>query len=211
VSYFADKPETYWHGGYSGRAFSNWRLSRTQSGGGTLIMNLCHYIDLVRYVGALEAQRVTAVVGTSDRGAEVEDTVSVSVQYTNGAVGSFFGTAVSRGLRNLSDLRIWGSDGTLLLEPSPQLYTLRALSGGVTSRWIRLERGTTNTRLRFVNRFVDDLAKGTATVATGRDGLAVQAVIEAAYASAAAETPVVVEHFVARTPDRQSKRAVQAP
>ena len=47
LNFFMDKPPSYWVGGYSGRAHSSWRASREQAGGGLLIMNLCHYIDLV--------------------------------------------------------------------------------------------------------------------------------------------------------------------
>ena len=186
VSYFADKSDTYWHGGYSGRSYSDWRLSREQAGGGTLIMNLCHYVDLVRHVAGLEAELVSAVTGSIEPGTgDVEDTVSVSVQYEHGAVGSFFGTAAARGMRNMSEVRLWGPEGTLMLEPAPQIFSLHSILPESTSRWSPLRRGTVDIRERFVQRFVESLRCGTNSVATVRDGLAVQAVIEAAYRSAA--------------------------
>ena len=52
--FHTDKPESYWLGGFSGRAASDWRASRARAGGGVLIMNLTHYVDLMRYVAGAE-------------------------------------------------------------------------------------------------------------------------------------------------------------
>ena len=109
LNFFMDKPPSYWFGGYSGRAHSNWRVSREQAGGGVLIMNLCHYIDVVRHLTGVEVDLVTAGVHDMDGPAEVEDAVSVSVRYANGALGSFFGTAALRGSAPTQVLRLWGA------------------------------------------------------------------------------------------------------
>lgn len=202
VSYFADKADTYWRGGYSGRAYSGWRLSREQAGGGTLIMNLCHYVDLVRYVSGVEAEYVHAVAGSIEPEAEVEDTISVALRYADGAVGSFFGTAVSRGLRNLSDVRIWGAEGSVILEPSPQVFTYHSSSVRKTSRWVPLEDGGVDIRRRYLQQLVQHLRTGTSSIALGRDGLAVQAIVEAAYRSA--ERRVAVDVQSLSTPTQTS-------
>ena len=89
LTFWADKPPSYWVGGYSGRAPSSWRESRQrQAGGGVLIMNLCHYVDLIRYVGGLEAELVLAQAQPEDAAAEVEGLVSVTVRYAGGAIGT---------------------------------------------------------------------------------------------------------------------------
>jgi len=55
-----DKPASYWLGGFSGRSVSNWRTSREQAGGGALIMNLSHYIDLLYALVDTEVDTITA-------------------------------------------------------------------------------------------------------------------------------------------------------
>ena len=86
-------------------------------------MNLSHYIDLVRHLTGVEADVVACRTQIEEPSAEVEDAVSVSVRYTNGALGSLFATAALRGSEPSTQLRLWGPDGTIAVEPDPRLYT----------------------------------------------------------------------------------------
>ena len=184
LNFFMDKPPSYWVGGFSGRAHSSWRASREQAGGGLLIMNLCHYVDLVRHLSGMEADLVTARVHAMERTPEVEDAVSVSVRYANGALGSFFGTAALRGSDPSTDLRLWGPDGQITIEPKPLVYTLRALDRLLTGRWQTF--GTlpeVNARAIYFSRLATAIDRGESLDVTAEDGLAVQAFIEAAYRS----------------------------
>jgi 2-desacetyl-2-hydroxyethyl bacteriochlorophyllide A dehydrogenase len=186
TAFFADKPASYWLGGFTGRSISNWRTERDKAGGGVLIMNLSHYVDLVRYVTGVEADQVAAVTRTEDDGAEVEDTVSLSVAYANGAVGSLFASAAQRGFsQGRTELRFWGSDGHIQIEPEARLYTLRAIDGLRTGRWHELP-GTSvrDIRAAYISRFATAVAEGRQPDITAADGLAVQAFIEAAYRAA---------------------------
>jgi predicted dehydrogenase len=184
ITYASDKPLSYWLGGYSNRSSMPWRASRTLAGGGVLIMNLCHYLDLVRHVAGLEAGTVTAVVDESADDDRVEETVAVAIGYENGAVGSMFGCSALRGA-TFSQLRIWGEAGHVLLEPQPRLYTLRALDGVTPGRWHELpEPGPENVRTTYVERFAEAVHAGTAPDVPGEDGLVVQAMMDAIYESA---------------------------
>jgi predicted dehydrogenase len=184
VTYASDKPPSYWLGGYSNRSSMPWRASRALAGGGVLIMNLCHYLDLVRHVAGLEAETVTAVVEEADDDDRVEETVAVAVRYANGAVGSIFGCSALRGAA-FSELRIWGEAGHVLLEPKPRVYTLRALDGMTAGRWHQLpESGPENVRTTYVERFADAVRAGTAPDVPAEDGLVVQALMDATYESA---------------------------
>lgn len=184
VNYGADKPPSYSLGGYSSRALSPWRASRRQAGGGVVIMNLCHYLDLVRHVANLEAETVTARVDRLDEEDAVEDTAAVAITYTNGAIGSIFGSSVARGSA-FSELRLWGDAGHVLLEPQPRLYTLRALSGLTAGRWHELPTpGPENVRTIYVERFAEAVQNGSPPDISGDDGLAVQALMDAVYESA---------------------------
>jgi len=71
-----DKPEDYFNVGW-----------RTKAGGGVLLINLIHDIDVLRYlVGEIESIRAFTANG---RGFEVEDTASISIRFVNGTLGSF--------------------------------------------------------------------------------------------------------------------------
>ena len=183
-NFFMDKPASYWIGGFSGRAHSSWRGSREQAGGGVLIMNLSHYIDLVRHLTGVEADVVLARTQIEEPTVEVEDAVSISVQYANGALGSLFATAALRGSQPSTELRFWGPDGTIAVEPDPRLYTLREMSGLRTNRWQTFGRlPTQNIRAIFFSRLATAFDRGEPPEITADDGLAVQAFIEAAYRS----------------------------
>jgi predicted dehydrogenase/threonine dehydrogenase-like Zn-dependent dehydrogenase len=186
LNFFMDKPSSYWVGGFSGRAHSDWRSSREQAGGGVLIMNLSHYLDLVRYLTGVEANVVTARTQVAEATAEVEDAVSVTVGYANGALGSLFGTAALRGSGPTSELRLWGPDGHIAVEPDPLVYTLRALDGLRTNRWQTFGRlPPTDIRAIYFSRLATAIDRGESPDIGPNDGLAVQAFIEAAYRSSA--------------------------
>jgi predicted dehydrogenase/threonine dehydrogenase-like Zn-dependent dehydrogenase len=184
LNFFMDKPSSYWVGGFSGRAQSTWRGSREQAGGGVLIMNLSHYLDLVRYLVGVEADVVAARTQIVDPTAEVEDAVGVTVRYANGALGSLFANAALRGSDPSAELRLWGSHGHIAVEPDPRVYTLRALQGLRTNRWQTFGRlPPANTRALYFSRLATAIDKGEPPDITGEDGLVVQAFIEAAYRS----------------------------
>lgn len=191
LNFLSDKPESYWLSGFSGRSVSNWRGSRAQAGGGVLIMNLSHYIDLIRYLVGVEAESVTAVAGREDESAEVEDSVSVSVRYANQALGSLFGCSSARGIAGTTELQLWGRDGHVAVEPELRAYTLRAVDGLRPARWQSLDLvGGVNIRAVFVSRFATAIAEGRPPDIGMDDGLAVQAFIEAAYRSIESRAPV---------------------
>ena len=150
-------------------------------------MNLSHYLDLVRYLTGAEADVVTARTQVAEPTAEVEDAVSVTVGYANGALGSLFGTAALRGSGPTSELRLWGPDGHIAVEPDPLVYTLRALDGLRTNRWQTFGRlPPADIRAIYFSRLATAIDRGESPDIDATDGLAVQAFIEAAYRSSEA-------------------------
>lgn len=56
-------------------------------GAGVLAINLVHDLDLMRYLNG-EIESVQAMTSNENRGLEVEDTISISVRFKNGALGT---------------------------------------------------------------------------------------------------------------------------
>jgi 2-desacetyl-2-hydroxyethyl bacteriochlorophyllide A dehydrogenase len=201
VVFHADKPQSYWLGGFSGRAPSDWRASRERAGGGVLVMNLAHYIDLVRYIAGAEPAAVTGI-GRTDQGAEVEDAVALSVSWHEGAIGSLSASASTRGAPT-NRFELWGEYGTVRLEPDAAAYTERALDGVTPGTWTPLaldesEDVRLHDRRLFVERFAQAIAAGRKPDVTAADGLAVQAFIDAAYRAISSGEPVAIAEAVSR-------------
>jgi predicted dehydrogenase len=186
--WYADKPLSYMFGGFSGRSPSTWRMRRETSGGGILLMNFCHGLDLVRYVTGLEVESISASVANVEQVGEVEDTVVVTVEYANGALGVMAGSSAARALRHES-LRILGTDGRLELRPVGRVFTSRLIDElqMEVDREVRLGRQASPlvTRSRYFTHFVSAVRERRQPEVTGEDALRVQAVIEAAYQSVA--------------------------
>jgi 2-desacetyl-2-hydroxyethyl bacteriochlorophyllide A dehydrogenase len=188
VIFHADKPEAYWRGGFSGRSASGWRLERARAGGGVLIMNLPHYVDLLRLVGGVEVERVTACA-RYDAGAEIEDGIAIVAELTGGAVATIVASASTPGAPP-NRFELWGDDGTICLEPVPEAYTKRAVAGMAPGQWHELPPSDPDTRAAFVERFAVAIHEGADPDVTVADSLAVQGFIEAAYRSVAQGRPV---------------------
>jgi predicted dehydrogenase/NADPH:quinone reductase-like Zn-dependent oxidoreductase len=193
VLFHADKPDAYWLGGFSGRARSDWRGSLERAGGGVLIMNLTHYVDLLRHVAGLEPARVSAT-SRSREGSEVEETITATIEFSGGAIGSLLASAATRGAPS-SRFEAWGESGAVRFEPEPAVYTERAVDGVVPGRWSALpEDPAVDPRWLFVDRFCAAVLESRPPDVTAEDGLAVQAFVDAAYRSAAGDgRPVEIE------------------
>ena len=188
VSFAIEKPVAYWAMGYSERgAISDWRGSKAKSGGGVLIMNMSHTLDYLRYVTGLDVERVYAEVSTENSPVEVEDIVTMTVRYAGGGVGGLQACTLARG-ESRTEERIWGTHGTLHMEPSPgRVYTMRKIDGLRPGAWQAVRGLVPADRVSvYFDRFAAALQEGRAPEVTAEDGRVNLAVLLAAYASGAA-------------------------
>jgi predicted dehydrogenase len=110
------KRESYWSGGYSQRAKTDWRLRWGTAGGGYLVMNLIHNIDYFRYICDQEVVGAKAVGGNynSPPGVEVEDLIAATISLSGGGVGIIAGSSSTPG-GGLGENRIIGTKGQIKL------------------------------------------------------------------------------------------------
>ena len=196
IVFHADKPPAYWSGGYSGRASSDWRARRDRAGGGVFIMSVTHFIDFLRHVAGAETEIVSSI-GRNDEGIEVEDSISIAVGFAGGGVGTMFGSASTPGAPSTT-FEMWGDLGTIRLEPDATVFTERAVAGVTPGRWCALPADDgSDPRTIFVERFVDAVIAGEEPEVSAADGLAVQAVVEAAYRSMESGRSVTIAEVLA--------------
>jgi predicted dehydrogenase len=156
------------------------------------MMNMTHYVDLLRYVAGAETAWVCGAARTDD-GAEIEDAVALSVGFHGGAIGTLSGSASTRGVP-ASRFEIWGDSGTLRLTPEPAIYTERALDGVTVGGWCRLAPDAREDERRtFVERFAEAVRGGRDPDVSADDGLAVQAFVDAAYRAVESGQTVAVQ------------------
>jgi predicted dehydrogenase len=194
VTSLAAKPESYWHGGYSGRAPDDWRMSRAKAGGGYLIMNLVYDVNDLRAITGMKPVRVYAEWDTFNTpGVDVEDTISVTVRYDNGAIGNWFaGSAVpGRSGRLANGTRLIGTNGQIILGSPLRLYVeeerpgLAAPGTRAAGGWheITVDEEPGSDRARRVRPFAAAVLAGQRPPVTGEDGRNALAFILAAYQS----------------------------
>ena len=165
-----------------------WNARKAIAGGGVLIDNGTHSVDIARYLlGPLVS--VQAQFGPSVQGLEVEDTARLSFRTAGGVVGS---ADLSWSIDKPSEsyVALYGSAGTLHLGWKGSRYRQDG-----TSSWVAFGKGYDKIaclRAQFAN-FIDVVRGTGAPRITREDALASVQVVEAAYASAAESHWVPVE------------------
>jgi predicted dehydrogenase len=140
-----DKPAGYWHSGYSGRSTSPWRGRRDEAGGGVVLMNAIHALDVLRAVTGLDVTDVTGFTATliaDPAEVEVEDTAAAAFRMSNGAIGSLVAGAHVPGMTGGETIEIDGTDGALR---TPDLYGPGDCSVFLRRTWRELPAGAWTT------------------------------------------------------------------
>jgi len=130
-----NKPESYWHGGFTGRAKDDWRISLAKSGGGYLIMNQIHNLSAIIEILDPQPERIYAEYGTFRTHVEVEDFMSFVMRLKSGAIVSLDGSSAAPGCGTFGD-HIYGTKGQIDLG-KPMKVT-------VTEPWGDLKVGKAN-------------------------------------------------------------------
>jgi perosamine synthetase len=164
-----------------------WYSNKEISGGGVIIDNASHAVDLIRYLFG-EVASVSAQMFNYQNIA-VEDTAKISLLMKNG----FFGTIdLSWNLSTPSKtyLEVYGEDGAILLDSEGITYKFKTWN-----EWKRITNQTDIKRAfaRQTDHFVNSIENKRSIVVNNEDGLKSQVFIGAAYESAKKNTTIFLE------------------
>jgi len=194
ITTYADKPDSYWTGGYTRRVHTTWRTSKEEAGGGILIMNAVHDLNTVRWVTGLEVARVYAEYDTLATQVEVEDTIGAVLRYDNGAIGVIQAGSAMRGgaHEDRPGPRVYGTKGQLILtDQEPLVWLAEPLEGGQRGMWQPVRHsGPRGDRAEMVRRFAAAVLAGEEPPSTGVDGRKTLEIVLAAYRSGERHEPV---------------------
>lgn len=182
LRFFQDKSPAYWTSGLSGRTTSDWRGRRDLAGGGVLMMNACHYLDLLMHVTGFEVSEVGAF-WSPEPGRDVEQSVAATLRLSNGAIGSVSVSSSVRGTRH-DELRIWGADGHVEAIPECRVFPLRDEPPFAAGRWNRAVVSDIDIRAAYFADLATALDAGLVPPAGVGAGIAVQRAVDAIYRSA---------------------------
>lgn len=196
IVYRGNKPASYWTSGYSGRLVTDWRVKKATAGGGVLIMNAIHDLNTMRFITGLEVIRVYAEYGTYDTPVEVEDLIAVTYRYDNDAIGTVEAGSAIRGGDPVHDVdRIYGTAGQLLLGEPLKVYTTVAAAELPINQWYELPVAPLTAeeqKTAMIDGFAGPIVSGNKPMVAAEDGVAVLAIVLAAYQSGAEGRPITL-------------------
>jgi UDP-N-acetyl-2-amino-2-deoxyglucuronate dehydrogenase len=164
-----------------------------------LITQAIHYLDWLLYLGREKPVEVSARYETLESGTEVEDSLVMWLRFANGALATLNASTCVPGLYRsdqvLNEFRIWGSDGHLSLSRPFQFFSSKLVGGTHPERWHDLAPlpRMQAPAIELLERFARNLGNGEPQEIPTSDGLAVQAVVEAAYQSSESGRPIALE------------------
>ena len=184
---------------YSG---SKWRGTWALDGGGALMNQAIHTVDLVQWMFGPVA-RVSAAVATRVHKIEVEDTATAIIEFASGALGTIeAATSLYPGYPRR--LEVTGSKGTVILEDDKIVRTDLQASGGEAAPAAAGDSGArpenvaspvvsdASAHQRVIEDFIRAIRENTVPSCDGREGRRSVQLVEAIYAAARSRQPVVV-------------------
>lgn len=159
-----------------GRAGNSWFTDAEIGGGGILIDTLVHSVDIFRALAG-EVITVAASISTALPNIQVEDSASMLVTSELQVIGALTCSWVTP--IAASEIRIFGTEGEAVIDyaqPDGLRYRLAE-----DKEWTQLPFDQPNRFQLQAQHFLHCVATGATPMLTGKDGLAVMRVIDAAY------------------------------
>lgn len=174
-----------------------WRATWAGEGGGTLLNQNPHQLDLLQWIGGMPKRVRASCYFGKNRDIEVEDEATAYFEYENGAVGVYM-TSVSE-FPGTNRLEIAGDRGKLVYEDnkitfyrttiSEEQYNKEATKGfGPIPMWTCdvgfKASNVTDGQAEMISNWVDAAEKGTELIAPGYEGIKSLSLSNAIYLSA---------------------------
>jgi predicted dehydrogenase len=176
-----------------------WFFDKRLAGGGSLLDMGCHVIALFNELaGGAGAEDVLCHTATLHHDTDCEDNALAIIRYRGGLVGHVEASWTSRGGMQ-AVVEIWGDEGMITYDRSQLSQPIKVFANRRTDRYFA-EKAESDRGWLFpvveefwrygyydeLHHFAECIKTGTAPRATFREGLAVNEIIDAAYASSAA-------------------------
>jgi predicted dehydrogenase len=181
---------------------SSWRGTLALDGGGAVINQSIHTIDLLCWFAG-EVESVSALKGTFTHDIEAEDTAVACLQFKNGAMGVFEGsTSVVPAQKRRIEIN--GSKGTALLEGDSFTKLMKGQNpiaeddGDAKGADSPLAGMSAINHQRQFDQILDALTGGGEPVVSGQESLNSLAVVEAIYTSAEKGQVILVDDIKLR-------------
>lgn len=173
---------TNWYRSQSYYDQSSWRATWAGEGGGVLLNQNPHNLDLFQWICGMPSRVKADMWYGKHRNIEVEDEVYAMVEYPNGAVGSYITTVADTPGTNR--LEITGTKGKLVIEnDSIVFYRLREDSVSFNNRYKKgigqpecwkceiPVKGTYTSHPGIIRNFCDAILTGSQLIAPGEEGI----------------------------------------
>ena len=182
---------------YRTQAYYNsggWRATWAGEGGGVMLNQCPHQLDLWQWICGMPS-KVKAVCHEGKwHDIEVEDDVSIYVEYPNGATGTFITTTgdypgTNRLEITLDKAKIVCENGEIrmfLLETSTEEFTKNSEEGfgSIKGEWVTVETdGINDQHTGVMNAFAAHILRGEPLVAEGKEGINGLTISNAAFLS----------------------------
>jgi predicted dehydrogenase len=182
-------------------ANSRWRGTRALDGGGALMNQGVHTVDLLLWLMG-DVERVYARTVTALHDIEVEDTVVATLEFANGAIGTLeAGTSIYPGYQRRVELT--GAEGTIIMEhdrivaadlrtPDPTLISPSICDQNASASSPIVSDVSGHRRL--IEDFLRAIENDSRPVCDGREGKRSVELIEAIYESSRTGLPVKIRN-----------------
>ena len=175
----------------------DWRGTYSGEGGGLLMNQVSHHIDLLTWLCGLPEAMQAHCCTARERSIEVENEVSITMDYPGGAIGQFI--ASTRECPGTSRLELSGSKGQIILDNERQM-TLRTLDMDewefavttkipfsvipYTEEVFHFDAADNPTvQAMVINNFISAITENTAVTCPVEEAVKAQQFIQAAYLS----------------------------
>ncbi len=157
-----------------------WRGKMATSGGGVMINQAIHTLDLMTYLCGKVSSVKGSICQLLDYGIEVEDTAAARLAFENGAIGTFYAT-VAHGENTNVELAVTLERGKFIIQDD-RLYQATAQGKELLAENQKMDGekfyyGSSHAKL--IELFYEDLEQGTCRYPKAADGIASLEIIEA--------------------------------